>query len=47
MREPFTRIQIDLKYEEYQLLLQKKGRKTWKEILLEWANNENCVEVKA
>nr|WP_011264476.1 hypothetical protein [Sulfolobus neozealandicus]CAH89322.1 CopG-like protein [Sulfolobus neozealandicus] len=37
MRYPLVSIHIEIPYEEYKRLVEKKGDKTWRQVLLEWA----------
>jgi len=42
----WVKVQIDFTEEEYLKIKQKKGRKTWKEILYEWYQLTEKEEVK-
>jgi len=46
LKYPIVRVNIEVPYEDYKKLVQLKGDKTWRQILLEWYEMVSKEEVK-
>ena len=40
MKYPRVQIKVEIPYEDYKKLVEKKGDKTWREVLYEWGGIE-------